>query len=132
MSPTDRRDFLIAAATGAAALSLPSPALAQPEKPMYGLIGKMRIAAGKRDDAVALLLEGTKDMPGCLSYIVALDPNDADAIWIAEAWDSAASHKASLGLPGVQKAIAQARPFITGFGERFETVPVGGPGLPIA
>jgi hypothetical protein len=32
----------------------------------------------------------------------------------------------------VQKAIVQARPFITGFGERFETVPVGGPGLPVA
>lgn len=124
-----RRDFMIAAATGAAALSLPLPGLAQPEKTMYGLIGKMRTAPGKRDAVVAILLDGVKDMPGCLSYVVAHDPSDADAIWITEAWDSKESHKASLSLPGVQKAIAQARPFITGFGERFETEPVGGQGL---
>jgi quinol monooxygenase YgiN len=125
--PTDsRRDFIIAAAAGAAALSLPSPGLAQPGNAMYGLIGKMRTAPGKRDAVVALLLEGTKDMPGCRSYIVAHDPTDADAIWITEVWDSKDSHKASLSLPGVQKAIAQARPMIAGFGERFETAPVGG------
>lgn len=93
---------------------------------MYGLIGKMRTAPGKRDAVVSLLLEGTKDMPGCRSYIVAHDPTDADAIWITEAWDSKESHKASLAMPGVQKAIAQARPMIAGFGERFETTPVGG------
>jgi hypothetical protein len=32
-------------------------------------------------------------------------------------------------LPAVQAAIAKARPHITGFGERFETVPVGGHGI---
>jgi quinol monooxygenase YgiN len=122
MSAATRRDFMIAAA----ALSLPLPGLAQPGKPMYGLIGKMRTAPGRRDAVVALLLEGTKNMPGCLSYIVAHDPTDTDAIWITEAWDSQDSHKASLALPGVQKAIAQARPMIAGFGERFETLPVGG------
>ena len=40
-------------------------------------------------------------MPGCLSYIVATDPADANAIWITEAWDSKASHDASLSLPQV-------------------------------
>lgn len=68
-------------------------------------------------------------MPGCLSYIVALDPADEDAIWITEAWIDEASHKASLSLPSVQHAISIGRPLITGFGERFETVPVGGHGL---
>ncbi|WP_296946907.1 putative quinol monooxygenase [uncultured Massilia sp.] len=130
MPAIDRRDFLSAAACGAATLSLPLPGLANPGScTMYGLIGKLRIAPGKRDAVVALLLDGTRDMPGCLSYIVALDPADPDAIWVTEAWDSQASHKASLGLPGVQRAIAQARPFIAGFGERFETAPVGGQGL---
>ncbi len=38
-------------------------------------------------------------------------------------------HQASLKLPAVQEAVARARPHITGFGERFETVPVGGNGL---
>ena len=34
---------------------------------MYGLIGKMKAVAGKRDDLVAILLAGVSAMPGCLS-----------------------------------------------------------------
>jgi quinol monooxygenase YgiN len=96
---------------------------------MYGLIGKARAQPGQRDALTAILLEGTNQMPGCLSYVIAHDPTDVDAIWITEAWDSAESHRASLQLPQVQAAIAQARPLIAGFGERFETIPVGGHGL---
>jgi quinol monooxygenase YgiN len=68
-------------------------------------------------------------MPGCLSYIVATDSNDANAIWITEAWDSKASHDASLSLPQVKAAIAKARPLIAGFGDGVVTTPVGGYGL---
>ena len=96
---------------------------------MYGLIGKMKIVPGQRDALVAILLEGLRGMPGCLSYIVAHDPLNPDAIWVTEAWDSSESHKASLTLASVQQAIARGRPLIAGFGERFETVPVGGQGL---
>jgi quinol monooxygenase YgiN len=71
-------------------------------------------------------------MPGCLSYVVAHDPDDADALWITEVWDSEASHKASLGLPAVQEAIAMARPLIAGFDSRVVTAPIGGIGLPTA
>ena len=97
---------------------------------MYGLIGKMNAAPGQRDALISVLLEGTDQMPGCLSYIIAKDPADANGIWITEVWDAEASHKASLGLPAVQEAIAKARPIIAGFGERFTTTPVGGVGLP--
>lgn len=45
-------------------------------------------------------------------------------------WDSKESHMASLKLPAVQAAIAGGRPLIAGFGNRFETAPVGGTGLP--
>ena len=96
---------------------------------MYGLIGKMRCVPEKREAVSGILLEDTAGMPGCLSYVIAKDPLDPDAIWITEAWDSQASHKASLSLPSVQQAIAKARPMIAGFGERFETEPVGGHGL---
>ncbi|MEZ5316212.1 MAG: putative quinol monooxygenase [Vicinamibacterales bacterium] len=95
---------------------------------MYGLIGRMFAAPGKRDELVATLLEGTGAMPGCRSYVVALDPADPKAIWITEVWDSRESHQASLHLPAVKAAIARGRPLITGFGERFETTPVGGVG----
>ncbi len=96
---------------------------------MYGLIGKMTATPGARDALVAILLEGTQAMPGCLSYVVARDPANAEAIWITEVWDDEASHKASLQLPAVQAAIAKARPLIAGFSDRVETAPVGGVGL---
>ena len=99
---------------------------------MYGMIGKMTAATGQRDALAAILLEGTESMPGCLSYVIAHDPADADALWITEVWDNQASHQASLALPSVQAAIAKGRPLIAGFSNRVETVPIGGFGLPNA
>jgi quinol monooxygenase YgiN len=96
---------------------------------MFGLIGKMMAAPGQRDALIAILLEGTADMPGCLSYVIARDPGDTNALWITEVWDNEASHRASLSLPAVQQAIARGKPIIAGFGERTVTEPVGGHGL---
>ncbi len=97
---------------------------------MYGLIGSMTAKPGQRAALTGYLLEGLRDMPGCLSYIVANDPANADKLWITEVWDSADSHRASLKLPSVQAAIAKARPIIASMGDRQETVPLGGQGLP--
>ena len=96
---------------------------------MYGLIGKMTAIPGQRDALIAILLEGVSGMPGCLSYVVAQDPNEADAIWITEVWETEASHAASLSLPIVQQAIARGRPLIAGMGPHIVTEPVGGHGL---
>jgi quinol monooxygenase YgiN len=96
---------------------------------MYGLIGKMIAVAGQRDALIEILLEGVKDMPGCLSYVVARDPRDPSAIWITEVWDSQQSHAASLSLPGVRQAIARGKPLIASFGDSVTTEPVGGHGL---
>ncbi len=96
---------------------------------MYGLIGKMKSTKGQRGVLIAILLQGVTDMPGCLSYVVAQDPTDEDALWITEVWASKESHRASLALSSVQQAIARGKPFIAGFGERYETRPVGGYGI---
>jgi quinol monooxygenase YgiN len=96
---------------------------------MFGIIGKVTAVAGKRDELASILVGGTNSMPGCLSYIVAIDPTDADGLWITEVWDNEASHKASLSLPQVKEAIAKGRPLIAGFSNRVVTTPVGGHGL---
>lgn len=96
---------------------------------MYGLIGSFSAHPGKRDDLIALMTASVGDMPGCLSYVVARDPQDADKLWITEVWDSADSHKASLHLPAVAETIRQARPLIVSFGEHIVTEPVGGHGI---
>ncbi|OYW44520.1 MAG: antibiotic biosynthesis monooxygenase [Sphingomonadales bacterium 32-68-7] len=92
---------------------------------LYGLIGEMKAAPGKRAELVGYLLEGTDGMPGNLAYLVAEDAADPDTIWITEVWHSKADHANSLQLPGVQAAIAKARPIIAGFGRQIETRPVG-------
>ena len=96
---------------------------------MFGLIGKMRAARGQRDVIMDVLRESTVALPGCLSYIIATDPVDADAIWVTEVWANAASHKASLSLPAVQAAIGSARPLIAGLESSVVTEPVGGVGI---
>jgi len=123
----ERRSFLAASALlgvmGTAAVA------ADPARPLYGLIGKMKAVAGQRDALISAVLEGSASMPGCLSYIVAKDVDDADAIWITEVWDSEASHDASLQLPAVQASIAKARDFVASMETGVVTVPVGGIGL---
>ncbi len=96
---------------------------------MYGLIGKMKAVPGQRDALASILLEGASEMPGCLSYVVAQDPAEADALWITEVWDSQASHKASLSLPSVSDAISRGKPLIASFDQYIETLPMGGHGI---
>ncbi|WP_321164042.1 putative quinol monooxygenase [Sphingomonas sp. Root710] len=105
-------------------------AITRESTPMYGLMGRMIAQPGQRDALIAILLEGTGDMPGCLSYVVARDAKDENAIWVTEVWDSKEAHAASLKLPAVQAAIAKGRPLIAGFDSYTETSPAGGVGLP--
>jgi quinol monooxygenase YgiN len=121
-----RREFL---AAGAFAVIANRSWARESGGQMFGLIGKMMTVAGKRDEFIALLVEGVASMPGCLSYIVAKDTADENALWITEVWDSKESHEASLSLPAVKAAIAKGRPLIAGFGDRVVTTPVGGVGL---
>lgn len=116
-------------AGGLALAALAPIAQAQEKTPMYGLIGQMLAAPGKRDDLLAILGESTEGMPGCLSYVIAKDPANVDALWITEVWTDKDAHAASLKLPAVQAAIVKARPIIAGFPQHFETIPVGGHGL---
>jgi quinol monooxygenase YgiN len=120
--------LVLAAGWLAAAL----PALASPGtpdgKPLYGLIGSMTAKPGQRAALIAAIAEGSVDMPGCYSYVIAADATNPDLIWVTEVWDSKQSHDASLNLPGVQAAIAKARPLIGGMGSQTVTTPEAGGG----
>jgi quinol monooxygenase YgiN len=124
-----RRQFVSSVIGTAAFAFFPQETKPQRTTKMYGLIGKILASDGRRDELVSILLDGTDEMPGCLSYIVAKDAIDKNAVWVTEVWDSKESHANSLKLASVQAAITKARPMIAGFGERFETEPVGGDGI---
>ncbi|QNA86909.1 antibiotic biosynthesis monooxygenase [Sphingomonas sp. So64.6b] len=93
---------------------------------MYGMIGRMIAKPGQRDALAALLTSGSGTMPGCLSYVVAEDLVNADALWVTEVWENKAAHDASLTLPAVRDAITKGRPLIAGFDSSAETRPISG------
>ncbi len=75
-----RREFVLASVGTVAYALISSTEVVRGGSKMYGLIRKMKVAEGKRDELVKILLDGTDKMPGCLSYIIAKDPSDARAI----------------------------------------------------
>ena len=127
----NRRELLKIAAAVPLAVSAGvfGVATAHSEGKMYGLIGKIVAAKGKREELIGILLEGTRAMPGCLSYIVARDLKDADGIWVTEVWSDAESHRNSLSLPAVQSAIKKGKPLIASFESQTVIEPVGVYGL---
>jgi quinol monooxygenase YgiN len=97
---------------------------------MYGLIAKLTAVSGLRDELIKILEEGTRNMPGCRSYIVAKDAAEVNVVWVTEIWDSETNHQASLSLPAVKDTVAQAKPLVAGFERVAVTNPVGGVGFP--
>jgi quinol monooxygenase YgiN len=96
------------------------------EGAMFGTIGRIKAVAGKRDALAAILASGSGEMPGCISYVIAEDLADADALWVTEIWESKEAHQASLSLPVVRDAIARGRPLIAGFDGGAQTRPISG------
>lgn len=96
---------------------------------MYGLIGKFTAHPGKRNELLECMLGEETAMPGCLSFVVARDPQDGDAVWVTEVWTDAAAHQASLSIPAVKASMERAMPLIASFSDRHELEPVGGIGL---
>lgn len=96
------------------------------EGKLYGMIGQMKAAPGKRAELLGYLTAGSDQMPGNLIYLVAEDVADPDALWVTEVWIDKAAHAASLQLPAVKSAIAKARPILAGFGTSAEIRPVSG------
>ena len=96
---------------------------------MYGLIVKLTVVPGRRDEMIGILKESAANMPGCLSYVVAKEFTEEDTIWVTEVWDRVASHDASLSLPAVKSAVSRAKPIVSRFEKVAVTSPVWGVGL---
>src|SRR5213080_4479074 len=79
---TDRRTFLhgLTAATAVVAPLLRGLARPQGGHLMYGLIAKLTAVPNKREELIKILEEGTKNMPGCRSYILAKDAADENVV----------------------------------------------------
>jgi quinol monooxygenase YgiN len=92
----------------------------------YGMIGRLKAKPGQRAALAAILAQATGEMAGCLSYVVAEDLADGDALWVTEIWKNKAAHDASLSLPAVREAISKGSPLIAGFDHSAQTRPISG------
>jgi len=116
---------------GAVALT-PVLAGSQEARGMWGMIAKITLLPGKRDEMIEILRESAGNMPGCLSYVVAKDAADENTIWVTEVWDSMANHDASLSLPAVKNSIPRGKAVVSNFERIAVTNPVWGAGLAAA
>ncbi len=124
-----RRDFVKTASLASLGIASAQITYANKETKMHGIIGKIIAAPNERDNLIEILLGGTKDMPGCIQYIVSKDSENEDAIWVTEVWKDQESHQGSMSLPSVQEAIVKGKPLIASFAERHTIEPIGGQGL---
>ena len=51
---------------------------------MFGLIAKLTVVPGRREEMVGIPKESAAHMPGCFCYVVAKDSADENAIWVTE------------------------------------------------
>jgi quinol monooxygenase YgiN len=93
---------------------------------MYGLIAKLTLHPGKREEVIALLAGSSANMPGCFSYVVAKDAGAENILWVTEVWESKASHDSSLSLRAVQAVIPKVRRLLANLEKIAETEPVAG------
>ncbi|WP_309082278.1 putative quinol monooxygenase [Zhihengliuella sp.] len=82
----------------------------------FANMGLLEATPGNRDALVEILTRPSDELAaaGCLLYEVGVNDDDPEAVFVAELWTSADAHAASLQLPGVQAAIGEARPILSG------------------
>jgi quinol monooxygenase YgiN len=103
-------------------------AMAEP----YAMHVTFKAKPGKGDELAAILLEaaeGAEAAGGCVLYMVSRSDQEADAVWVTEAWTSREEHDASLEDEGAKALIERALPLLAGPPDATEMRPVGGKGL---
>lgn len=83
----------------------------------YGLNGKLEATKGNGDQLAEILIRASqlvRMMDGCLLYMVSLDSQNPDLIWVTEVWEDKESHDASLKSEAVKALIGEAMPILAG------------------
>jgi quinol monooxygenase YgiN len=98
----------------------------------FSIFGKFTVHEGQRDTMVDILLQAAESMNNlddCEIYLVNIDDNEPNSVFVYEVWMNEEAHQASLALEATQTLISRAKPIITGM-ERISTlVAMGGKGI---
>lgn len=98
----------------------------------FGMFGKITTIENKRDDLVDILLEAAEamnELEECEVYIVSVNEEEPNAIWVTEIWQDELAHQASLSLDAVKMLIQKGGPLISGMETIATFIPEGGKGL---
>ena len=87
------------------------------KRQIFSLTTRIVALPGQRDALAQILLRGSRNLPGCLDYSIANDPQDESAVWINELWQSEARYQSALSLPQVKQATNAALSIIAGVGD---------------
>lgn len=95
----------------------------------FANVGTLEAVPGQRDALVDILTRRNDALRsiGCLAYEVGIDDSAPDTVFVSELWASADAHRASLELPAVRAAIAEAMPLLTGVMGGFRFTVEGSP-----
>ncbi|NLS08487.1 antibiotic biosynthesis monooxygenase [Nesterenkonia sp. MY13] len=95
----------------------------------FANVGTLETQPGQREAVVAILTRSNPQLAeaGCLHYEVGTSDEKPDTVFVTELWTSAEAHQASLQLPSVRGAIAEAMPLLTGQMDGFQYEVAGSP-----
>lgn len=92
----------------------------------FGLFGKIVATEGNQDKLLQILKNASSEMEQletCDLYVVSVNPEDSDAVYVFEVWENEQRHQDSLSQKVTQELIQQAKPIIAGM-ERLQTLQV--------
>lgn len=99
----------------------------------YFFHGKLTAKQGSGKQLSSILLQASQlisEVEGCQVYLISKDPQDEEATWVTEVWDSKEDHDNSLKLENVRALIGQAMPILDGMPQKGQELEVlGGLGI---
>ena len=98
----------------------------------FSLLNKFIVQEGKNKEMVDILLEAAesmKDLAECEIYLVNIDENEPNSVYVYEVWTDESAHQASLELEVTQTLISRAKPIITSMERIGAFKKIGGKGI---
>ena len=98
----------------------------------FSLLNKLIVQEGKNEEMMDILLEAAesmKDLADCEIYLVNIDENEQNSVYVYEVWSDESAHQASLGLEVTQTLISRAKPIITSMERIVSLKTIGGKGI---
>ena len=90
----------------------------------YGLVTEVTARAGCRAEFIAGLLEMKRYIGEDVTYLIAADAKNDDAVWLSEVWASAQAKAEWLEMPQVKDILARVESFGKAVEQLHETVPI--------